>query len=63
MINEVEKELGLQSSQTYFAQKYRENNRVEDEDEGGGVQDDGLAHSTGQNFHQYVVRTLFQYLQ
>ena len=63
MINEVEKELGLQSSQTYFAQKYRENNRVEDEDEGGEVQDDGLAHSTDQNFHQHVMHTLFQYLE
>jgi hypothetical protein len=64
MIIEIEEELGLQSSQVYFAQQYREANRdIDDEENDEGEVDDGLAYSTGQNFRQQVMDSLLQHFQ
>jgi hypothetical protein len=63
MIIEIEEELGLASSQTYFAQQHREVNRELDDEEDGREIDEGLAHLTGQNFRQKVMADLLDYFR
>ena len=64
MVIKIEEELGLQSSQVYFAQQYQEANRDRDDEENDeGEVDDGLAHLTGQNFRQHVMNSLLQHFQ